>query len=585
MLLVKVCYKFHINTTHMMKIYLSSLFAVLFFWSTGVSAQTVTPEKIITPVAFDVFDLNSINPEEPGYIDREWKEKVVPNKEGFLEEFNVPSTWTGPDPVLQDYMTGSRTTATIGQNFNGMPNLNGFAPPDTHGDVGLTHYMQMVNCTFQIFTKAGVSTYGPVNNSVLWDGFAGPWSNSNDGDPIVLYDQYADRWVASQFALPFYPAGPFYELIAISDDGDPNGTWYRYAYEFANMPDYPKFGVWPDGYYMTINQFKSNSGTFAGAAVCVLERNAMLASTNNNIVPARMVMFNLGTSYGSLLPADADGTQLPTGGNFLANLGTNSLRIWKATINWTTPSSSTISLTQTLTTQAYSYSGITINQPGTSQTLDPLASRLMYRLQYRNFGNYEVMLTNHTVNANGAGQAGVRWYELRRTNGGPWSIYQQGTYSPNDGRDRWMGSIAMNGSGDIAIGYSVSSSNTYPSIRFAGQTAGSPLGTMDVTETTIHAGAASQTGVNRWGDYSMMSVDPSDDETFWYTNEYSNGGWNWKTKIASFTFGTPPAGDPPVANFSGTPLSISTGGSVTLVTSQPTTQQYGRGHSPEELLQ
>lgn len=572
MLLVKVCYKFHINATNMMKIYLSSLIVVLFLLANGVSAQTVTPEKIITPVAFDVFDLNSINPDTPGYIDREWKEKVVPNKEGFLEEFNVPSTWTGPDPVLQDYMTGSRTTATIDQNFNGMDNLNGYAPPDTHGDVGLTHYMQMVNCTFEIFTKEGVSTYGPYNNSLLWDGFTGPWSGSNDGDPIVLYDQYADRWIASQFALPNYPAGPFYELIAVSDDGNPNGTWYRYAYEFANMPDYPKFGVWPDGYYMTINQFKSRTGTFAGAAVCVFDRSAMLANT-----PASMIMFNLGTSYGSLLPADADGSTLPSGGSYMANLGTNSLRIWAANINWASPSSSTISLTQTLTTQSFSYSGITINQPGTSQTLDPLASRLMYRLQYRKFADYEVMLTNHTVNANGAGQAGVRWYELRKYPGTSWAIHQQGTYAPNDGRDRWMGSVAMNGAGDIAIGYSVSSSNTYPSVRFAGQTAGSPLGVLDVTETTIHAGAASQTGVNRWGDYSMMSVDPSDDATFWYTNEYSSGGWDWKTKIASFTFGDPPAGSAPVAGFTANPTTVVAGNSVQftdLSTNTPTSWSW-----------
>jgi len=179
----------------------------------------------------------------------------------------------------------------------------------------------------------------------------------------------------------------------------------------------------------------------------------------------------------------------------------------------------------------------------------------MYRLQYRNFGTYEVMVTNHTVNANGSGQAGVRWYELRKTDG-TWSIYQQGTYAPADGNDRWMGSVAMNGNGDIAVGYSVSSSTTYPSVRFAGQTAASPgNGILDVNETSIHAGVSSQTGVDRWGDYSMMSVDPSDDATFWYTNEYSNGGWNWKTKIASFSF-QPPLVITPVANFSGNPTTV-----------------------------
>ncbi len=390
----------------------------------------------------------------------------------------------------------------------------------------------------------------------------------------MLYDEYADRWIASQFSLPNYPAGPFYELIAVSDDGDPNGTWYRYAYEFANMPDYPKFGVWHDGYYMTINQFKPRSGSYAGGGVVVFNRTQMLAGNPD----ASMIMFNLGTAYGSLLPADADGSAASTGGNFFANLGTNSLRIWQSNINWSSPSSSTLSLTQTLTTNSFSYSGITINQPGTSQTLDPLASRLMYRLQYRKFSGYEVMLTNHTVNANGAGQAGVRWYELRKNTGGSWAIYQQGTYAPNDGIDRWMASVAMNGFGDIAVGYSGSSSSSFPSVRFAGQTAASSgTGILDVAESIIHAGTASQTGVNRWGDYSMMSVDPTNDATFWYTNEYSSGGWNWRTKIASFNFPTTSPPPVPVVAFTGAPTTINAGQSVTFTdnsTNNPTSWSW-----------
>jgi PKD repeat protein len=501
-----------------------------------------------------------LSPITPGYLDRTWKEKVIPNKDGFQEEFKTESTWKDPDPVLQDNMAGSRSTATIVQNFSGMSNTSGVAPPDTDGDVGPNHYMQMVNLSFQIWDKNGNSLYGPAQNSTLWSGFTGPWTGTNDGDPIVLYDQYADRWIATQFSLPNYPSGPFYELVAVSQTPDPTGAWYRYAYEFANMPDYPKFGVWPDGYYFTINQFAPPSLVFAGAGVCVLDRSAMISGNPS----AQMLFFNLGTAYGSLLPADVDGSTQPPAGspNYLANLGTNSLRIWKADIDWVNTGNSTLSLTQTLTTQSYSYSGIVINQPGTSQVLDPLASRLMYRLQYRNFGSYEVMLTNHTVNANGSGQAGVRWYELRKT-GSSWYIYQQGTYAPADSDDRWMGSIAMNGSGDIGIGYSVSGGSTFPSIRFAGQTAAnSGTGVLDVSEASIIAGAYSQTGVNRWGDYSMMSVDPSDDATFWYTNEYSNGGWNWRTKIASFTF-SPPVVIAPVADFSGNPTNIMAGQQVT----------------------
>ncbi len=534
---------------------------MLFFWSTSnIYSQTVSLEKVVTPVGFDKSKkLSSIPIIPPGYRDRNWKENVIPNKDGFLEEFKKPASWAGPDPVLQNEMSGNRSSATVGQNFAGMSNLSGVAPPDTDGDVGLNHYMQMVNLSMQIWDKNGNSLYGPADSSTLWDGFDGPWTGTNDGDPIVLYDEYSDRWIASQFSLPNYPSGPFYELIAVSETGDPTGAWYRYAYEFTNMPDYPKFGVWPDGYYFTINQFNPPNLNFGGAAVCVLDRAAMISGNPN----AEMLFFNLGTSYGSLIPADADGPTQPGVGtpNYLMNMSTNLLRVWEADIDWANTSNSSVTLVNTLSTQPFSYSGITINQPGTSQTLDALASRLMYRVQYRKFGSYEVMLTNHSVNADGSGQAGVRWYELRNYGSG-WNIYQQGTFAPADGDNRWMGSVAMNGNGDIGIGYSVSSSSTYPSIRFAGQLAiNSGSGILDVDETSIVEGTKSQTGVNRWGDYSMMSIDPSDDQTFWYTTEYSNGGWDWATQIASFSF-IPPVVVAPIAAFSGNPTNIMQGQTV-----------------------
>ncbi|MCB2208309.1 MAG: PKD domain-containing protein [Bacteroidetes bacterium] len=556
---------------------------VLFSWLTLSSfSQAVSLEKIITPVGFDKSEkLSSVPIVPPGYRDMSWKDRTIPNKDGFQEEFNKPATWVGPDPVLQNEMSGNRSAATVGQNFAGVSNLSGVAPPDTDGDVGPNHYMQMVNLSFQIWDKNGNSLYGPAASSTIWDGFTGPWSGTNDGDPIVLYDEYADRWIASQFALPNYPSGPFYELVAVSETGDPTGAWYRYAYEFSNMPDYPKFGVWPDGYYFTINQFAPPSLGYAGGAVCVLDRDAMLIGDPN----AEMLFFNLGTSYGSLLPADADGATQPAAGspNYLMNLGSTSLRIWEVDVDWSNTNNSSVSLVKTVSVQSYSYSGITINQPGTSQTLDALASRLMFRLQYRNFGAYEVMLTNHTVNADGSGQAGVRWYELRNYGSG-WNMYQQGTFAPADGDNRWMGSVAMNGNGDIGIGYSVSSSSTYPSIRFAGQTAAnSGSGILDVDETSIIEGSNSQTGVNRWGDYSMMSVDPSDDQTFWYTTEYSNGGWSWRTQVASFNF-TPPVVEIPVAAFVGTPTSVEEGETVTFTdqsTNNPTSWSWSfPGGSP-----
>lgn len=526
----------------------------------SLKSQTLNPEKISTPVHFDVSkNLRDVKPVIPGERQRSWKLNTIQNKEGFLEEFKRPSTLVGPDPVLQGQISSSRSTATINKNFAGVTNLNGVAPPDTDGDVSDNYYFQMINLSFAIYDKNGNLLMGPFDNQTIWEGFddGQPYDNANDGDPIVLYDEYSDRWLVSQFAVNT-SNNSYYELVAISTTNDPTGSYYRYAFEFTNMPDYPKFGIWADGYYLAVNQF-ANAATWAGGGISILDRDAMI----NGDPTATMVFFNLGTSYGSLLPADCDGATLPPAGspNYFMNLGTNSLRIWEAHVDWTNTDNSTVTLKQTLSTASFSYSGIVISQKGTTQTLDNLADRLMYRMQYRNFGTHQVLMANHTVNA-GSGQAGIRWYEIRKTTGN-WSIYQQGTYAPADGIGRWMASVAMNGNGDIGIGYSASSSTLYPSIMCAGQTAGAPqgLGVLDVSETTIKAGAASQTGVSRWGDYSMCSVDPSDDQTFWFTTEFTSGSWNWKTQIASFSLDAP-APIPPVADFSASTTLAGTGQNV-----------------------
>ena len=517
--------------------------------------------KVIYPVHWDVSKkLTDMIPVLPGERVRSWEKNLIKNMDNFQEEFQQPSPFQGVDPALQD-KTAFRETAnvTINENFAGVSNLNGVAPPDTEGDVSPDNYFQMINLSFAIYDRNGNLVYGPFDNQTIWEGFddGQPFDNANDGDPVVLYDAQADRWMVSQFAVNTTNR-KYYELIAISTTSDPTGSYYRYAFEFDYMPDYPKLAVWPDGYYMTANLFR-NGRNFVGGAICVLERDLMLTGDAN----ARMLYYNLGTSYGSLLPSDPDGTAPATGTpNYVMNMASNALNVWEVSVDWNNTSNTSITKVATLTTQPFNYSGITISQPGTTQTLDALSTRLMYRLQYRNFGSYEAMVTNHTVNADGNGTAGIRWYELRNSGSG-WSIYQQGTYAPNDGNGRWMGSIAMNGNGDIALGYSVSSSSTYPSIRFTGQTAGAPngLGVLDIPETTIKAGANSQTGVNRWGDYSMMAVDPVNDNTFWYTTEYSGGGWNWKTQIAAFDFGAAQV-NPPVADFTGTPTTVEEGGTV-----------------------
>lgn len=539
-------------------LFIASTIAVSFAQDQPVEYK---PTEIKQPEAFmTTIPLSEMDLIPAGQSD--WKNGIVPNKEYMPENRGKTSLEEQaklPDYALQQvYPDPAKGPMGIGQNFDGIYNTYGVAPPDTDGDVGLNHYIQMVNNGFQIFNKSGTSLYGPASLASIWTNLPGPWVG-NYGDPIVLYDELADRWLLSQFSLPNYPNGPWYMLIAISQTSDPTGSYHLYVYSFTDFPDYPKFGVWPDGYYMSINRFSSGSLSWAGTGVAAFERAEML---NGN--SADMVYFT--TSSGddpqSFLPSDFDGTPPPANTpNYFSYIngwsGTDQLRIYEFDVDWVTTLNSTFTGPYDVVVTPFSYPN-SVPQLGTTQTLDNLSSRLMFRLQYRNFGAYETLVTNHSVNADGTGRAGVRWYELRNTGSG-WFMYQQGTYAPADGLYRWMGSAALNGNGDLAIGYSVSSSTMYPSIAYAGRYASDPLGTMTIPEVTIHSGAASQTGVSRWGDYSAMSVDPSDDETFWYTQEYSSGGWNWRTRIASFMF------DPLSlsANFVASSTTVTAGNSVT----------------------
>jgi Secretion system C-terminal sorting domain len=521
-------------------------------------------------------------------------EKEIPNKIG-MKEFNNRVTHPfllQEDPVWQK-QDGTYLPANSGptQNFEGIGNLSGLYPPDTQGDVGPDKYIQVVNSNFAIYSKTGTVLMGPAALSTIFAGIPSPWNGTNNGDPVVLYDQATDRWMISQFSLP---TGNFAELVAVSQTSDPTGAWYRYVFQFGSkMPDYPKFGIWPDGYYLSFNQFLSS--VWGGVGACALERTKMLTGDPN----ARMVYFDLGATSDptSMLPADWDGITPPIAGepnyfsyfNDWSSTTEDYLKIWQFHVDWTTTTNSTFSEAYSLVTAAFNSQlctavrGRCIPQPGTSIKLESLSDRLMYRLQYRNFGNYRSMVTNHTVNIDGNGRAGIRWYELRNTEGA-WTIYQQGTYSP-DASERWMGSVAMNANGDIALGYSLSNSTTiYPSIRYTGRRATDSLGQMTMAEQTIIDGTGNQTGTAcRWGDYSGMSVDASDDQTFWFTTEYiqTSGNAIWKTRIASFKINNSPAATTLTAsNIS--PVSATLNGTVqaanlttTVTFEYGTTQSYG----------
>lgn len=455
-----------------------------------------------------------------------------------------PRTSPGPqDGALQTTAPG--THGFVAPNgFEGIGNNDGVLPPDTNGDVGPNHYIQWVNLSFAIFDKQGHVLQGPMSGRTLWNGFGGPCEADNDGDPIVLYDKAADRWFMSQFALPNYPSGPFYQCIAVSQSPDPQGSWARYSYSFSKMNDYPKFGVWSDGYYMSINQFSGNS--WAGQGVAVFERAKMLAGQ-----PARMVYFDMASvdgSLGGMLPADIDGLAPPTNSpEYYMQFDDvpTELQLWQFKVNWTTPSASTFTRKALLATNSFNSnmcngSRNCIPQPGTRVRIDAIADRLMYRLQYRHFADgHESLVTNHTVNV-GSNRGGVRWYEIQDPGGSP-HIVQQGTFAPADSLNRWMGSVAMDKYGNLGVGYSVSSSTVFPSIRFSGRLAGDPAGTLTVAESDLQTGSGYQSHTSgRWGDYSMLAVDPTDDCTFWYTTEYYTSGATsagWRTSIGSFKLG------------------------------------------------
>jgi hypothetical protein len=488
--------------------------------------------------------LRDINPKQPGSIENTWPAGIVKNNfEKRKRIKSVDNNSTVTDRAIQKFMGTKQLVQTVGANFDGMSRneAGGATPPDPSGDVGPMHYFQMLNLAFEIYDKTGNSLYGPTANNTIFDGWddGQPWNNTNDGDPIVLYDDQADRWMVSHFSLPSW-GGPYYMLIAYSVSNDPLGAYYRYAFQFNNFPDYPKLAIWPDGLYITLNSNSNNAAVF--------QRDSMLVGGD-----AGMVSFSIpdypGSGFKSALPADCDGP-FPAYGtpNYLmyyndnswGNYPTDHLRIWEFATNWSNINSSTLTLQSTLVTEAFD-SGFSngwnnISQPN-NQKLDAIEAAMMFRLQYRQFPAYAAMVCNYVVDVSGSDHAGIRWYELRKDTiaGSSWYIHQQGTYAP-DNENRWMASMSMDMYGNIAMAYSVSSGNTYPSLRFTGHSVGAPLGVMDITETEIVTGTGSQNGTNRYGDYSQMGVDPTDDATFWFTSEYIPSGGQWKTRIVSFIF-------------------------------------------------
>ncbi|HST30820.1 MAG TPA: hypothetical protein VLK27_08285 [Chthoniobacterales bacterium] len=519
---------------------------------------------------------------------------------------------TKQDPIVKNAAAAANMPA-VGASFEGM-NIDqacgGCLPPDTDGAVGPNHYVQMVNSDLAVFNKTtGAMISGPTPINHLWS--SGECAANNDGDPIVIYDQLADRWLISQFIASAAPS--YAQCIAISTSPDPTGTYYAYEFDQSTtvFHDYPKLAVWPDAYYMTSNEFPSSQETNSGAGEFAFERPKMLLGQ-----PARFIWFDssnlaIGAAYvpGGQNPTNLDGKVLPPAGapNYIVEVDalpstpdpTNTsavLVMWKFHVDWNNPANSTLgtgSGTPTpvgggLYTAAAGHPDFQIPianfiaaqcvygqgpncvpekiVPGlNAATLDTLGDRTMFRVTYRNFGDHESMVVHHTVVTaadapNGATRDGLRWYEVRNLSTTP-TIYQQSTFAPLDPTNplwRWMGSAAMDHMGDIAIGYSASGPNYYPSIHYAGRLSTDPLNDLTQGEAVMFAGLGIQGyPLNRWGDYSDLTVDPNDDCTFWYTQEYAPTNptpslidVSWHTRIGTFKFSQCSVNVPPLLTVS-----------------------------------
>ncbi len=447
------------------------------------------------------------------------------------------------DPTLQKTypnLPHQNMQRAIVQNFNGM-GYQPLNPPDPTMCVGPNHIIQMINgssgALFKVFNKTG----GQVVAQTYLNAITG---KGGLGDPIVLYDQGANRFVMTEFADKTQTTTEGL-IIAVSATSDPSGSWYVYFFSTgATFPDYPKYSIWNDAYYATTNDFASGT-TYAGSSVYAFDRTKMIAGNTT----ATMQKFTLGSTnkHFSMAPVKWEGSTLPvtgTGGLFAfmnddtwSGSATDSIGLVEFKVNFTTPSSSivvqksSLAVTAATTDICTSTRGECISQPGSTTKVEDLDSRVMNQPIYRNFGSYEGIVMTYVVNK-GSSIAAPRWYELRKT-GTSWSVYQQSTYSP-DNTHRWMPTICYDAAGNIGLVYNVSSSATgvYPGVRYTGRKQCDALNSMTYTENVIIAGTAAN-GSTRYGDYNHLVCDP-DGITFWVTSEW-NAASTWSTRIASFT--------------------------------------------------
>jgi len=463
------------------------------------------------------------------------------------------------DPALQREV-GPLVSTTPGKNVLGLGiGFPGYSvccvPPDTNASVGTTQVVETVNLDYEIFTKSTGAAVGSSHSlASLFSGTSGNCATGFMSDPVVKFDNADGRWVITFLAAtsnPGAPLGvskPFLQCFAVSKTSDATGSYFLYAFDVSSLGgvdtalnDYPKLGVWPDAYYESFDEFDAKTTAYDGNSPCAFQSSVMITGGAH---PGSVCFLPIGTEF-ALLPSDLDGPTPPASGtpDFYVGSpdGSSHFNIWKFHVDFVTPSLSTFTGPTTLTTSPYSFAcggGVCIKQPSPGELLDSLGNRLMFRAAYRNFtgtGAHEVIVVSQSVVAGSS--TGIRWYEIRGLSTTP-TIFQQGTWAP-DSKFRWMPSIGMDKVGDIALGYSVSSTTTDPSVRYTGRVPGDAKGKMESEKTIVKGTGVQEASGHRWGDYSSMAIDPSNDCTFWYAQEYiKTSATAWSTRLASFAFTT-----------------------------------------------
>ena len=486
---------------------------------------------------YPLYDVNNYNPDSSIIVPQQVN--VLPQEE---------NTTTSPT-IIQNLQTepGGISALPILQNFQGSnQGQSGYLPPDPTGAVGPDHYVHSVNSIVKIFDKTGNLEYGPVSLG----GFLG--ISSNNGDPIVMYDQLADRWFVSEFGSLGSDLGL---AVGVSVTNDPTGAYNVYQFDMGSFPDYPHYGLWHDGYYGTANY--SNQGE---TAAFVMERDVILAGGAD----PKVVLFDLPEVVSNPLnvksaePANLLGTEIDTNlpgyitylqdDGWASAITYDHLKVWEIDMDWNNVNNSTISDPLEIPTDPFDAGEVfgdgngAIKQPGTSQRLSGHGGIVSFAANYRPFEDHNSWLItfNTFIDANEVG--GIRWIELRNDDFAPWEIFQEGTYSIADGHSRLMSTSAMDAEGNIALAYTTASENLKVSLRYTGRFDGDPLGQMTLDETVIFNGNGVRTNNNRYGDYAHMTLDP-DNFTFWTTADYFQSNNYWATRIASFRVFGPFAND------------------------------------------